>query len=146
MSLDPETREIAGHTYTFRPLGAKAGMRLFTQLVQRLGGSLGPALVGGVADKSAIGAAALSTLATQLDPDFVERMAATFAERTVVRMDAEHGSKDVALDKVLDLHFGGRVLAQLQWLQFCLETQYADFLGLWNDRLGALVEGARKGG
>lgn len=148
MSLDPETREIDGYTYTFRPLGAKAGMRLFAQLVQRLGGTVGPALTGG-ADKAQIGAAALSSLASQLDPDFVDQLINTFAPRTTVRMDADHGSKEVALDKILDLHFGRRLVAQLQWLEFCLETQYSDFLGLLRGQLAgqaASETAARKDG
>lgn len=148
MSLDPETREIDGHAYTFRPLGAKAGMRLFTQLVQRLGGTVGPALSGG-ADKAKIGAAALGSLASQLDPDFIERLVDTFAPRTTVTMAADHGGKEVQLDKILDLHFGRRLVAQLQWLEFCLETQYADFLGLLKGQLAdraASATAARKDG
>ena len=146
MALEPATREIDGHRYTYRPLGAKAGMRLFTALVQRLGGSVGAAMGGGV-DRSALGANAIGELCRQLDPDFVEHLIDQLAPRTTVALPGDSGTKDVDLSKVLDLHFGGRLLAQLHWLEFCLETQYADFLGELKTKLGGdRPAGATEGG
>lgn len=128
MALEPETREIGGYRYTYTPLGAKRGMRLFTQLAQRLGGSIGAA-VGGAGDATAMGGRAIGTLCAQLDPDFLEQVIETLAAQTKVELPGNDGPKLVDLKGVLDLHFAQRLMDQFGWLEFCLETQYTDFLG-----------------
>lgn len=127
MALEPCTREIDGVCYTYMPLGAKRGMRLFAQLTQRLGGSLGAAMAGG-GDKAALGANAIGALASQLDPEFVDKLIETFAAQTRVELETDKGRSLKPLEPVLDLHFARRTMAQIQWLEFCLESQYSDFL------------------
>ena len=132
MAIEPKTVTIDGFRYAFSPLFAKAGMRLWTEIAQKLGGSLAGGALGGVdvKDTKALGGQLIGALCAQLDPDFVERVSDTLARQCRVDLPADGGVTTVALFDIFDAHFAGRTKAQFMWIKFCLEAQYSDFLGL----------------
>jgi len=125
-----EEREIGGLKYRVAQLGGIRAREVQLRLVQCLGPSVG-ALVGGdfAAAFGALKALGAADLAYFCD---------TFGEVSFVFTE---DGKMPRIDKVFDDHFAGRTGDMWKWLLFCVEFNYADFLGELRDRIvGALAK------
>ena len=155
MALEPAVRELDGHRYMYAPLGSKAGMRLFAQLVQRLGDSIGQLVTAAAAPgeteadfagKADIAGKAVGAVCARLDPDFLEELVALMANQTQVELPAEGGPTLLPLSNKIEAHFQQRIMTQFKWLHFCLGTQYSDFLDSATTALGSEGLLVKKGG
>lgn len=125
MSLETKTKTIDGTRYAYRPMGAKKGRRLFTELVQRFGGAFGDSVTGAGADQLAAGGKAIGALCAKLDPDFHERLVAELFAHTDIEV-ADGAVKRLA--DVAEQVFAGRIMHELLVTEFALESQFSDFL------------------
>lgn len=137
MSLDPQTREIDGAHYTYRPLATKAGRKLFAQLVQRFGGAFGDvagdAASGGA--QAALGGKAIGALCAQLDPAFYDQLADQLLERMTVAL--VEGQPAANVKEIAEAHLAGRIMLEIQLIEFALEAQFSDFLGFVKNALNS---------
>lgn len=107
--VQTKEKTIDGNTYAVTQLGAIRGSQVFVRLMKMVG----PAFLGEKKDF----AKAFEALREE---DF-KYLCDVFSERTFV--DGK------PLDKIFDFHFAGKYGAMFQWLFFCIETNFGDFLG-----------------
>lgn len=105
-----ETRVIDGCSYEVTQLGAISGSRVFIRVLKLLG----PLFAGG-------GKLDLGRVFENLNETDFEYLCNAFKPVTMVTGQGE-------LQGIFDIHFTGRYLAMMQWLWFCLELNYGDFL------------------
>jgi len=128
---ETKEKQIGETRYRVTMLGAKQGRRLFAELFKYAGPAFGELIRNGngrVAlseiDTDAV-ATALQALADRLDVEFFDRVVEQFAASTQVH---NGGDRWIPLDNSFDLHFAGKYRALFQWLAFCCEVNFADFL------------------
>ncbi len=104
-----QSKKIGDFTYEVTQLGAITGSKVFVRLLRMIG----PAFVGKNAD--------LGRIFESLKEEDVQFLYDTFAPLTFIPGVGQ-------LDKSFDFHFVGRYMAMVQWLIFCLQVNYGDFL------------------
>ncbi len=144
--IESTTREIDGVTFKFTPMMATKARELLDQLLQRFGTPFGKALealdqadkltldadtanpVAMVGQMAAPVGVALAELTGKLDPKFHADLVKTLARQTMVVGD---GGEEVPLTTDIEIRFATKLMTEAKWIWFCLECQYADFLGLF---------------
>lgn len=134
MARTNKTRKIGNHGYEVTQLGAIEGRRVFARLAQIVGGTVAAiAGAGGKVDP----VKAFSSFTENLTPENMDFFCDTFAKFTQVHMP---DGKVLLLKDVFDDHFADNYGELVEWLTFCLEANYASFLG-GAGGLGALLQG-----
>ena len=120
MPLRVESKRIGDSEYKVTQLDAIKGRRVLARLTRVAAPVLGKIS----ADKPTNIADILSALGSSLEDD-VDFFCDSLAPSTEV---SETGSnKSPRLSDVFALHFAGRYSEMLQWLQFAIEVNFADF-------------------
>ena len=124
---EPQKKTIDGVTYEVTPLGFKKGRRAFTRVAKILGPVLGAAeSLDSLGGRNV--SAMLERLLTEVGDDDLDWFADVFGATTRFSRD---GDKWPYLNESnREALFGGNLLAFFQWLVFCLEVNFSDFLGL----------------
>lgn len=135
--LQTESKAIGDHTYLVTQLGAGEGRKMFVRLTRALAPVFGALLEDAGSTKGGfkLGDMSLESLsrtlhelAQRLTEDDLEYVCRTFGAKTMVQV-GEGKEIQLTLDKQ-ELHFAGRYGHMFQWLAFCLEVNYRDFLGV----------------
>ena len=114
-----ESKQIGEYTYAVQQLGSRAGGRLLIRFSKKLGQGI----------KS--GATTIDRIAgavESLEESDYDYLVDLLAPQTYVSGGGL--AKPVKLVDVFDVHFAGRYLEMGQWLTFCLEVNYGDFLAV----------------
>jgi len=134
MARTNKTKLIGSHTYEVTQLGAIEGRKVFARLAQVMGGMVGALAVGGKPNP----VDAFKSFAEAMTPEIMDYFCDTFTKVTQVHKD---GNKVLYLKDIFDDHFADNYGEMVEWLTFCLEVNFASFLG-GAGGLGALL---RKG-
>lgn len=126
---DGVSKEIDGRTYTVYMLGPTVAMDMLIDI----GKVVGPALSSLGQDAAVLDqeinarffASAASGLFANLNKATLREVTQTLAKTTLV--------DDVALDKIYESHFRGRLGSLAKWLAFALQVQYGNFLSALGD-------------
>lgn len=121
--LETRSKIINSNEYKVTQLPATKGSMVFVRLIRAFGPTL--AALSGEGFNLA---AALETL----KENDIEALCKEFRKYSYVN------DKYLDLNEVFDFHFAGKYLEMFQWLLFCLEVNYADFL----DAIKAKAAGA----
>lgn len=134
MARTNKTKQIGGHGYEVTQLGAIEGRRVFARLAQVMGGMVGALAAGGKPNP----VDAFRSFAESMTPEVMDFFCDTFSKVTQVHRP---DGKVLFLKDVFDDHFADNYGELVEWLAFCLEVNFASFLG-GTGGLGALL---RKG-
>lgn len=133
MARTNKSKKIGNHGYEVTQLGGKEGRRVFAKVTQLIGASVAAiAGAGGKPDP----VKAFETFASQVTPDNMDYFCDTFAKLTQVHYP---GGKVLLLSDIFDDHFADNYGEMIEWLTFCLEVNFASFLG-GAGGLGALLQ------
>lgn len=122
MIKEKESR-IGEHDYRCSQLGAREATRVFARLCN----VLGPMVEGFKAsDTESSILSGIGRVLQSAKADDLEYLCDTFAKTSRVRVGED---KWPLVSDVYESHFAGRFTEQMQWLGFCLQVNYADFLG-----------------
>lgn len=134
--LEAKRKVIGNIEYEVRQLTVPVGRRLLMKLFKTLGPAVGAALTGlpedggkdvGIGDmKTKALGDAIGVLAETLTEEDFDHVCHVFTDTT--QFSRESG-KWLPLKIEQDLHWAGRYMDMMTWLAFCLEVNYADFLG-----------------
>ncbi len=122
MARTNKTKQIGKHTYEVTQLGAIEGRRVFARLAQLMGGMVGALAAGGKPNP----VDAFRSLAEAMTPEIMDFFCDTFTKVTQVHIA---GGKVLFLKDVFDDHFADNYGEMIEWLTFCLEVNFASFLG-----------------
>ncbi len=134
MARANKTKTIGTSTYEVTQLGAIEGRRVFARLAQVMGGMVGALAAGGKPNP----VDAFKSFAEAMTPEVMDFFCDTFSKVTQVH---KGGGKVLFLKDIFDDHFADNYGEMIEWLTFCLEVNFASFLGGVGG-LGALL---RKG-
>ncbi len=126
-----KTKRIGTNGYEVTQLGAVEGRRVFARLTQLMGGMVGTIAGGGKADL----AKGFESFAAAISPDVMDYFCDTFTKVTQVHRP---DGKTLFLKDIFDDHFADNYSEMVEWLVFCLEVNFASFLG-GAGGLGALL-------
>lgn len=115
--IPTETKEIDGTTFEVRGLDLRTERAMFVRLVKLLG----PAITDFAKTKDQT--AALAKLLEVVDNEDLDYLILEFGK--VSKFQIENGSTV----PLMDAAFKNGISTQMKWLWFCLEHQYASFLG-----------------
>ncbi len=124
---DTERTEIDGHIYQVTHLKTKDAERVRLRLIKALGAAMGQ--VKDADDWTTLVIKAfqgLSNGVSEADYDFVRDK---MVECTTYIKSGGDLEVPIPLAKIYDNHFKGRNIAQMKWLYFALQVNFADFLG-----------------
>lgn len=145
--IESEETTIGDTTYRVTQLGAKQGRRLLMRLLRLAGPSLTEA-IGGDTSLASLGDVDLSTLSGAVKrlcenalEDELEHLFDTFAPKT--QIDKGEG-KWAVLSHEAELHFAGKYREMFEWLWFCLQVNYKDFIVGSMARAAAMTQKATK--
>ncbi len=124
MPLESKSKSISGVDYHVTTLGAIEGRKVYVQLMK----ALAPGL------KSSKTEDFLSNVLMNLDEAVVVDLSDRFARVTTVDVG---GALRPCLKDIFDLHFAGKYSEMTQWLMFCLEVNFGDFLGAALQKMSA---------
>lgn len=133
LQLPQKSRKIGDCTYKTTLLSASEGLPINTLLLRVLGpavATLASALpsVESVKDLPIEALArAFSSAIHNLDSQDLRTLVDTFAPKTWVRLP---DGKEPLLSDVFDTHFAGKYARMYQWLGFCVQENFADFLDI----------------
>ncbi len=140
--LQIEEREIDGKRYQYQPLMLKEARKLFDKLVKHFGPAIAAAVeglegadlgegsddlskaVGNIADSAG---GFIREVVNGLDEKTHAEICDTLARQT--RVDFDGDGKLVPLWDIREMLFGKNLVTEFKVVAFCLEVQYADFLG-----------------
>lgn len=122
MARETKTKRIGNHNYSVTQLGAIEGRRVLAKLMQLFGGMVGGIAGGGKPDM----VAGFAALAGAITPEQVDFFCETFTPWTQVETSP---GKVRMLRDVFDDHFVANYGELVEWLGFCLEVNFASFLG-----------------
>lgn len=134
--LETRQKKIGEVEYQVRQLTAPVGRKLLVRLFKVLGPPLSAAFAG--LPEGEGGAVSIGDLKTRALADAIMLLADTISEEElehIVTVLAESTQYSKEPDKWLslktdkDFHWSGKFLNMFQWIAFCLEVNYADFLG-----------------
>ncbi len=117
--LETKSKAIGDNTYKVTQLGAGKGRKVLVRLLKVCGPAFALAASGDTTE-------ALGKLAADLDEETADYLCETFAARTEVELS---NGKSVDLASIMELHFAGNYGEMLEWLGFCVQLNYASFLG-----------------
>jgi hypothetical protein len=132
MLQETRSRKIGDCTYTITLLPAGQGLTINALLYRALGPSLAEMAANLEGDFSladlpwAAITAAVKELTIRLDEADLRTLCTTFAATTEVTLP--DGKTKPRLNDVFDSHFAGKYARMYQWLFFCLQENFADFL------------------
>lgn len=124
--LETKNKTINGTTYKVTQLGVRKGTQVLLRIVNKLG-LLAKAEGGGV--EGIIGAVAQNL--TEEDFNF---LCDAFLPMTLVSTLG----KEIPLKNHFELHFAGKYWEMCEWLAFCLEVNFSDFLDGLKSKIGEL--------
>ena len=127
MPVETQKKTIGGTEYTVTTLGGVEGRKVYLRLVKALGPALRADAVG----------AMLANAIEALPEEVFDSLCATFAERTTVLLP---DGRTPSLARVFDVHFSGQYRAMTEWLYFCVEVNFGDFLGELRERIAAFAK------
>lgn len=135
MALEAHTRRIGEFDYTVTQMPARKANRILL----KLGKTIAPVLLlwKGGGEAGALDGGSLASAIRELNEDDFEWVVDEFAKTTDVQINETQAP---SLFKVFDLHFAGRQVEMFEWLQFCVEVNFA-FLA---DALKTLSSAGRK--
>lgn len=123
--IETKSKKIGDVTYRVRQLKATSGRKILVRLLK----VFGPAL-DAVDTKGGINIGALLGGALQgLDEETVDSLCDTFAQQTEFEL-ANGNFVGLGEAGQFDLHFAGKYVEMTQWLVFCVQVNFADFLGV----------------
>jgi hypothetical protein len=122
MARANKSKAIGNHTYEVTQLGAIEGRRVFARLAQLMGGMVGSIAAGGKADV----VKGFQAFAESMTPEVMDFFCDTFSKVTQVHVG---GGKVLFLKDIFDDHFADNYGDMVEWLTFCLEVNFASFLG-----------------
>lgn len=134
--LDTRTKKIGEYEYQVRQLTAPIGRKLLVRLFKVLGPSIsaglsslpddeGKELSLGDLKANALGDA-VAILAETITEGELEHVVETLSEATQYSGEPDRW---LPLKRDAEFHWAGRFLQMFQWIAFCLEVNYSDFLG-----------------
>jgi len=134
--IAPETREIDGVLFQVGGLELKKEREVLVRLTKMLG----PAMIE-LARMGAGGGVSLSgsQVLAGLDDAEIDYLVETF--RKITQAQVILNEDKVAWMPCVDAMFKGGAISQLKWLWFCLEHQFAGFLGSGSGKFEAMLEG-----
>ena len=122
MARANKVRKIGTHSYEVTQLGAIEGRRVFARLAQIMGGMVGALAAGGKPNP----VEAFKSFAEALEPEVMDFFCDTFTKVTQVH---KPDGKVLFLKDIFDDHFADNYGEMVEWLTFCLEVNFASFLG-----------------
>ncbi len=117
-----KTRKIGEHGYEVTQLGAIEGRKVFARLAQLMGGMVGALAAGGKPNP----VDAFKSFAEAMTPEVMDYFCDTFTKVTQIH---KTDGKVLFLKDVFDDHFADNYGEMVEWLTFCLEVNFASFLG-----------------
>lgn len=132
MALEAKTERIGRYNYRCMQLGARESGRVFFRLMHLVA----PVLKDlNVKDVTSLEGAIMSGIANALVAakyeDF-EELCNSFAKSSEVELTSDQWPK---VSAVFETHFAGAFEEQIQWLIFCVKTNYASFLDVVTAKL-----------
>lgn len=122
MARTNKTRKIGNNDYEVTQLGAIEGRKVFARLAQLMGGMVGTLAAGGKPNP----VEAFKSFAEAMTPEVMDYFCDTFTKVTVVHRP---DGKAPFLKDCFDDHFADNYGEMVEWLTFCLEVNFASFLG-----------------
>lgn len=130
--LPTKSRKIGDCTYTTTLLSASEGLAINPLLYRALGPAVAELAANLPEGDLSLGdlpwaavTAAVKELTLRLDEADLRTLTTKFAAVTEVTLP---DGKKPRLNDVFDVHFAGKYARMYQWLLFCLEANFADFL------------------
>lgn len=139
MARTNKTKTIGSNGYEVTQLGAIEGRRVFARLAQIMGGMVGALAAGGKPNP----VEAFKSFAEAMEPEVMDFFCDTFAKFTQVHRP---DGKVLFLKDVFDDHFADNYGEMVEWLTFCLEVNFASFLGGAGGLVGLLRKGTATSG
>lgn len=132
MALETKTEKIGRFNYKCTQLGARESGRVFFRLMHLLAPVFDGLDVKNAASlENAIFAGVSKALASAKYEDF-EALCDTFAKHSEVEISTDKWPR---VADVFEVHFAGAFEEQIQWLIFCVKTNYANFLDVVTAKL-----------
>ncbi len=128
-----KSKEINGVTFEVTQLGFKSGRAVFMRVSKLIGPSLAALAHGAPSLKTVTSEALLTALSKALmtvNDDDLEYLASQFGETTRFHKGDPSKSPFLKADNREEL-FSGNLVLFFQWLMFCLEVNFSDFLAAW---------------
>ena len=120
MGIEKQDKQIGDCTYTVTMLPAKLGNRVLLKLMK----SVAPVFAVASGGVAALAAGGIGPAIQSLSEDDFDWIAQQLAEKTEVNMG---GDQSPTLARVFDLHFAGKYMEELEWLEFAIEVNYGPF-------------------
>ncbi len=128
------TKEIDGTVFQVRGLDLRTERAVLIRLTKLVGPALAELARAGSSEASVSGA--LRALFAGLEEQDVDYLIGAFKEVTKVQMTLVNGETWVPY---VESVFKNGASSQLQWLWYCLEHQFAGFLGSGSGKLDELI-------
>lgn len=136
--IQTESKEIDGIQFQVGGLDLRTERTMLVKLVKTLGPALAEFMKGG--DTKASAPEALRLLVETMDEADVNYLCDTFAKVTKVGMTiVTAGGDTTQWVPYTEGAFKNGAASQMKWLWFCLEHQFAGFLGESSGKLGSLL-------
>ena len=119
-----KSETVNGLKLSVGPLPAITSLRLWAKLIKQHGGAAASMLDGN-------SVAGIERLCGSLDVELLEEVRSTFCGVSTV------DGKSIDSDAKYNAAFTGKVEAQIDWLRFCLTSEYGDFF----ERLAEAAQG-----
>lgn len=127
MAVEIKSKQIGDCTYRVRQLPAVQGRKVLVRLMKMFGPALGSMESNGNAEGNVL--QMLSTALENLDEDMFDSLCDTFAKYT--EFELPNGNYiGLGEQGMFDQHFTGKMGQMTQWLVFCVQVNFADFLGV----------------
>lgn len=122
--MEQSKKEINGNTYLVKPLPARKGISTLTMLIKLVG----PAFSSGDGTDDKRVTKAFGEILNGLEAQQVLDIADLFGGCTIV---TRKDGTQIALSggEMFDSHFAAKYAEMVEWLAFCLEVNFSDFLG-----------------
>ena len=150
---EPENLVIDGETYFTSQYGASFGLKMFGKITALCSESLAEltkASAGASIEEAEgddvnpqwieAGGKAISKLANKIDPELLPDLTKQILSTTKVSKDGNH----IAIDRVYDAHFAGRMLHLFKVVGAVLMYQYEDFRSVFTDLTSEVAPAPRK--
>lgn len=118
MGFEAKTKQIGDHTYQVTQLPGKLGRKILMRLMR-----VAAPLIDGAAKPTT---EMFTSVAAALDDELVDFVESSFIGVTMISTDS---GGLVPLGDRFNTHFAGKYQDWFQWVVFCLEVNYSDFLG-----------------
>jgi hypothetical protein len=142
LTIEPVEFTVGTDTYRHIPLGSEDGLELAREVMSVIGPSIGMILgstgqlvvsmeqLANAEITPDVMSKAVESFATKVSTQRLKALAKQMVERTELRTADDDGTGQAAfvpLGKRYDIHFAGRIKAQLGFLSECLKANLADF-------------------